>query len=265
VAFGKSDNNPVLAMNPNPRIQVRTILLALSLLGLGTIGILFSTHPSVPKKENSAGMQETKPPAATPLKLALPGSRTTLRAVVAPRLAPPELPEDLDELREWTRRNPQDALAWMLNAPAGEKRDAVVEIACALIAEYNPAEAVSLAERYSGASSNLLENMVQQWAEQDEASAYAYTINRSPGEERDRLFSRVAFARSKENPAEAANLVAEWIAPGEVQDEAAMSVLHQWALRDSNAALAWVQLFPKETLRDRAVNEVAMMLRNKLE
>src|SRR5438477_10015952 len=41
-------------------------------------------------------------------------------------------------------------------------------------------------------------------ADQDEASAYAYAVSKSPGEERDRLFSRVAFARSKENPIEAA-------------------------------------------------------------
>jgi hypothetical protein len=144
----------------------------------------------------------------------------------------------------------------MLNAPAGEKRDTVAEIACAQVAESDPARAVSLAEAYSGGCSNLLENLVHQWAEQNEGAAKAYAISKPPGEERDRLLSRVAFARSKESPIEAAKLVAEWISPGELQDEAAISVLHQWALRDPNAALAWALMFPGDGLRARAVTEV---------
>jgi hypothetical protein len=174
-----------------------------------------------------------------------------------PMAAPvPEPPDDPDEVREWARQNAEASLAWMMNAPAGEKRDAVAEIACAQIAQSNPADAVSLAERYSGGSSNLLENLVQQWADQNEPAATAYAVSKPSGEERDRLLSRVAFTRSKENPAEAAKLVAEWISPGQVQNEAAISVLHQWALRDGNAALAWAQLFPEDSLRDRALKEV---------
>ena len=168
-----------------------------------------------------------------------------------------ELPDDPDELREWVRQNPAEALTWLRSAAAGKARDTVVETVCARVAESNPAEAVSLAERYSGGRSNLLENLIQQWADQNELAARAYAINKPAGEERDRLLGRVAFTRSKENPAEAARLVVEWISPGQVQNEAAISVLHQWALRDPNAAQAWAQLFPDEGLRDRALAEVA--------
>jgi hypothetical protein len=167
-----------------------------------------------------------------------------------------ELPEDPDELRQWVRQNPEEALAWLRHADAGKARDTVVEIVCARLAESNPAEAVSLAERYPGGCTNLLENLVHQWADQNEPAARAYAINKPPGEERDRLLGRVAFTRSKENPADAARLVVEWISPGEVQDEAAISVLHQWAVRDPNAALAWARLFPDGGLRDRALTEV---------
>ena len=111
-------------------------------------------------------------------------------------------------------------------------------------------------ERYSGGCSNLLENLVHQWADQNEPAALAYAMRKPPGEERDRLLGRVAFTRSKENPADAAKLVAEWISPGEVQNEAAVSVLHEWALRDPRAALAWAQLFSENSLRDRALTEV---------
>jgi len=92
-----------------------------------------------------------------------------------------------------------------------------------------------------------------------------HILDALPGDERDRLFSRVAFTRSKENPADAAKLVVEWISPGEVQNEAAISVLHQWALREPNAALAWAQLFPEESLRNRALKEVEVMIPNQPE
>jgi hypothetical protein len=167
-----------------------------------------------------------------------------------------EMPEDPDELRGWARQFPEEALAWLRTAAAGVARDTVAEMICAHVAESDPAEAVSLAERYAGGCSNLLENLVHQWADRDEPAARAYAMNQPPGAERDRLLSRVAFTRAKENPADAARLVAEWISPGAVQDEAAISVLHQWALRDADAALAWAQLFPDETLRDRALSEV---------
>ena len=72
----------------------------------------------------------------------------------------------------------------------------------------------------------------------------------------------MAFTRSKENPVDAATLVVEWISPGEVQNEAAISVLHQWVLREPDAALAWAQLFPDENLRDRALKEVEVMIPN---
>ena len=153
----------------------------------------------------------------------------------------------------------------MRSAAAGEARDTVVEIVCARVAESNPAEALLLAERYAGGCSNLLENLVHQWADQNEPAARAYAMNKPPGDERDRLFSRVAFTRSKENPADAAKLVAEWILPGEVQNEAAISVLHQWALLDPDAALAWAQLFPEESLRNRALKEVEVMIPNQPE
>jgi hypothetical protein len=61
---------------------------------------------------------------------------------------------------------------------------------------------------------------------------------------------------SKTDPKDAANLVAEQIPPGRIQDEAAISVIYQWALKDPEAAMNWAQSFPVGTLHDRAVNEV---------
>jgi hypothetical protein len=144
----------------------------------------------------------------------------------------------------------------MMSAAAGPQRDSVAEIACAQVAETDPAQAVALAERYAGGCTNLLENLVYQWSERNEPAARAYALARPAGDERDRLVSRVALTRSKEDPAEAAKLVIESVAPGETQNEAVMSVLHQWALLNPTQALAWAQLFPEGTLKTRALKEV---------
>lgn len=170
---------------------------------------------------------------------------------------PLELPEDNDALRDWAREHPEQALAWLPGADVNERRDIVVEIVCARIAESDPAGAVLLAERYTTASGNLLENLIHQWADQNVAKAKFYALSKSCGPDRDRLLSRVALVEAKINPAEAANLVVNSISPGEIQAEAAISVLHQWALADPDAAAAWATLFPDEGLRDRAINEVA--------
>ena len=76
------------------------------------------------------------------------------------------------------------------------------------------------------------------------------------GEQRDRLLQRIAFVEAKTDPAEAGRLVSEQMSPGQIQNEAAISVLYQWARQDAAAAQAWAESFPPGDLRDRAINEV---------
>jgi hypothetical protein len=246
------------------KTELRTLVVAAVVIGLWVTGILVrrAPDPMATTEIEPAQAIEQSDSEPTPQRQRLrPRPEPTLaHSRAATAIALPEPPDEPDEAREWARKNPHDALAWMLNAPASEKRDTVAEIACAHVAESDPARAVSLAQDYSGGCSNLLENLLHQWAERDEWAASTYASSKVPGEERDRLLSRVAFVRSKLNPAEAAKLVAEQISPGEIQNEAAISVLHQWALLDANAALSWAQLFPDEGLRARALTEVENML-----
>ena len=241
------------------KMNLNKLLFIACFLILMLIGLRFFNRPSVPD-ESVAPNESGSTVAASGIKPSLrwqPGTSSRPESPPEPvTSAPLELPEDPEKIREWARQNLEEALAWLPSAPAGENRDIVAEIVCARVAESNPSEAVSLAESYSGGCSNLLESLVHQWAERDESAATAYAIQKPAGEERDRLLSRVAFTRSKENPLDAAKLVAEWISPGDVQNEAAISVLHQWALRDPKAALAWAQLFRVESLRDRALTEM---------
>jgi len=138
----------------------------------------------------------------------------------------------------------------------GERRDAVLEIVCAEVARFDPGEAVALAQRFGSSNVNLLENLVYQWAEQNEAAAAAYALAVPPGIVRNRLLGRIALIRAHTRPADAAQLVVEQIGPGPVQSEAVISVLHEWARQDPAAARAWLQRFPEGELRDRAQQEL---------
>ena len=68
--------------------------------------------------------------------------------------------------------------------------------------------------------------------------------------------ARVAFIGSQSDPVDAARIVAEEMTPGQRQTEAAISVLHQWALRDLDGAATWAFAFPEGALRQRAMDEI---------
>jgi hypothetical protein len=70
------------------------------------------------------------------------------------------------------------------------------------------------------------------------------------------LLQRIAFVEAKSNPAEAGRLISEQMSPGQIQSEAAISVLYQWTRQDAAAAMAWAESFPPGDLRERAINEV---------
>lgn len=176
-------------------------------------------------------------------------------------LESPNNSQDLNQNREWARKFPVAALAWAQNATNGPQRDAIAEIVCPQLAQTNPAAAVLLAENCLDSATNdvvnnLLDNLAQTWAGQNVQDAYNWASAMPQGEERNRLLGRIAFVQANSNPQTAAQLVAEQMTPGEIQNEAAISVLHQWALQNASAALAWAQAFPAGDFRERAIKEV---------
>ena len=71
------------------------------------------------------------------------------------------------------------------------------------------------------------------------------------------MLARLSYVRAQVDPVAAARLVVSDIPAGRARDEAVISVVHQWALKDARSALRWVQSFPDEALRQRASDEVA--------
>ncbi|MGC3989749.1 MAG: hypothetical protein QM796_08750 [Chthoniobacteraceae bacterium] len=194
-------------------------------------------------------------------------ARDPLTAVNAARqVTPPELRTRLLRfvLASWSARDFHGALAWAATlADAGERNDDLSYL-CTKVAERSPAEAVKAVVNghLDQQTTGLLPNLTAQWMERDPVAAFAWVKHQPTGGTRDELMTRAAFVWSKTNPEEAVDMVVSDMTPGPAQDEAAISVLHQWALQDFDRAENWARVFPEGELRQRALAEMEGLKRN---
>lgn len=158
----------------------------------------------------------------------------------------------------WARRDAKDALEWASTLEDQGERMSTLQNVCLEIAQSDPEAAIRTMENLELTDyKTSLENMLQLWTAKDALAAGAWALARPEGEQRDNLLARVAYVMAEQNPREAAKLVVNRIAPGEVQTEATISILHRWAAQDWNSARAWVDIFPEGPLRERACTELA--------
>jgi hypothetical protein len=157
----------------------------------------------------------------------------------------------------WAARDPESALKWASEIKSAAERFSAVRSVCMEISQVDPAAAIRAIESLNVPNDrNALENIVQLWTAADPSAATQWALAQLPGESRDALVTRVAFAVSQIDPREAANLIVKNIPAGASQTEAAISVLHRWALQDWAGAKQWVDQFPEGPLRERAQNEI---------
>ncbi|MEO5715137.1 MAG: hypothetical protein ABIT37_16785 [Luteolibacter sp.] len=159
----------------------------------------------------------------------------------------------------WARKDAEKALAWSDRLDDAADRRRVRSTVCIAVAESDPHLAVGLALRHGSEgddSGGLLENLSAQWADREPAAALDWVRTHPDGEWHDRLLARVAFVLSKSDPHAAACHVAKDMEPGTLQDEAVISILHQWIMKDPQAAASWAAAFPEGDLRSRAMSEI---------
>jgi hypothetical protein len=159
-------------------------------------------------------------------------------------------------------KDPDRAFAAAMEFPEGDQRNNALESVCFGLAKDDPAKAVETAERYGlEKQPGTMENLLHQWASSDLSSASSWATSRPDGEQREQYMSRIAYVWAQSSPSDAARFVVEQIPPGLTQTEAAIMVVHQWALRDPAGAASWVESFPEGPIRDRAVNELKGLAR----
>ena len=162
-------------------------------------------------------------------------------------------------LSAWASRDAEAALDWVSSLEDAAARRTARATVCLSLAEEDPRHAVTLALAHGADEdddSGLLECLTMQWCEKESGAALDWALTQPRGEWQDRLVARASFVLSKSDPVRAGSLVSG-LEPGVLQDEAAMAVLHQWALKDPSAALEWAEGFPEPALRERALAEIS--------
>lgn len=173
---------------------------------------------------------------------------------------------DSDNRTQSTNTKPHDSAdQTVLKQKAQIASQDTLEHRCLQLAEHDPRAAVILAINNFNTDPQpvLLENLVGQWATRDLQASYEWVQEQQPGEFRDGLLERIAFVGSQSDPVSAAQIVIEEMTPGPQQNEAAISVLHQWAQIDLNAAAAWAAKFGGGDFRKRAMAEVEGMRKSR--
>ena len=161
-------------------------------------------------------------------------------------------------LEAWAQKDPAAALAWAAGIADPAQRQQAQEIICLDLAQRDPRKAVQTAidTRLCDTDAGLLDNLTAQWADRDFAGAHDWVRQQEAGDWHEELTAHIAFIGSKSDPAVAAQIVVGEMTPGPRQDEAAISVLHQWAQSDLEAAAAWANAFPEGNLHRRALAEI---------
>jgi hypothetical protein len=159
----------------------------------------------------------------------------------------------------WASTNSADAETWAAQLPDTSERDLQLGFVCNEIGSTDPTRAVREVEHLGLGEHTevMLEHLTQRWAAQDFPAAKAWAMAHPAGELRDHLLARIALVQSASAPAEAARLIVDQIAPGPIQIEATITVIHQWATRDIAGATAWVKLFPAGAIKERAEGEIS--------
>jgi hypothetical protein len=170
--------------------------------------------------------------------------------------------ELLRDLTAWAARDFDAALAATMKLPDGEERNEALCAVCNGLAQTDPADAVKMAQefRLDQQGTAILQDLVQQWAGTDLVASLAWVGGQPAGAARDEMTTRVAFIMAQGDPADAAALVMNQIAPGAARDEAIMTVLHQWGQQDMPAAARWANQSAPPGLQERIINELNSIL-----
>lgn len=162
----------------------------------------------------------------------------------------------------WTEQDVGGALTWLTSLLDAADRRAAAAVMVNTVARSDRAGALDLVRYLEvGLDDGSAERMAQLWTEEEPQAAVDWVIRQPAGAVRDRLLARIVHVRAQQDPADAARLVANEFAPGNVRDQATLTVVRQWALRDALSASAWVDAFPAGPLRESAVAELRTVSR----
>jgi hypothetical protein len=162
--------------------------------------------------------------------------------------------------QHWTQRDAAAAVSWAASLGDPEERDAALANMALELASRQPQLALQVLGRRSAFPSPdaTLEGVVQQWATNDFAAAYAWAEAQPAAPERDALLERLVFARLEHNPADAARIASTAFFGDAQRIDAISTIAHLWAARDPSAVREWALTLDAQAQR-RVRSELALV------
>jgi len=162
----------------------------------------------------------------------------------------------------WMETDRAATINWVTTLEDDGERKLAAADAVSHVAPSDPAAAIEISDSFNiGRDDGTLEHITQIWAEDHLEDALKWAKAQPSDSRRDQLLARIAAVEAARDPARAADLVAHEMIPGATQRNAALAVVSQWAMYDSEAAEKWIAQFPDATLRDEGRVEVARAVR----
>jgi hypothetical protein len=171
----------------------------------------------------------------------------------------------------WARRSPMAAVEWATNLPPSPLRTHALLSLSADWASADPHSAANFLVNSSAADfptgsdtalmvrSQMLFIVGSRWATENSSGALK-SVNQLPnGPDRDLLISGITSTLAESSPVDAATLVSS-MTPGREQNNAALTVLLEWACSDPQAAANWLRLFPSGEFRDKSILNLSAIL-----
>ena len=158
----------------------------------------------------------------------------------------------------WAKQNLSEAITWAQQLQVDSTRqDALLSIASEA-ALSNPKEALMLASQMTvpPEKSDMINQAASTWATEspETAATWANQIQDKPL--REQVLAAIATSWADQDPNAAAQLVLNSVTPGSAQDNAIMGIVQRMAMKDMEAAKAWVAQFSEGPMHDRAASEL---------
>ena len=268
-------------------------------LGLATAGRVYYASVSAPRSRQDIAQPagHVNPPERPPRhhrqNVALLTEIPTERRAPEPDQTEPLRDSELETIRDWAETDPRAATDWVSRLPAGparheavqgvaivwansdlpaaiqwvrqlpageERQGAVLSVAYEAV-RTAPMEALTLALELPAnqTQADLITHAAAEWAATAPAAAAEWAQQIPDAALRAAVLVSVATAWGESDPVAAANLAVTAIVEERQQDDAIVGIVQRWGQQDAVAAAAWVTQFPAGTLRETALENLAML------
>lgn len=193
----------------------------------------------------------------------LAGEHPQMASTCAEKLPPGEARDRVmqDVAVVWAGRDFLASVEWIKGWSEGEVRESGLISAGYEAARQNAFAALNLAASLPGGEKRdgLICHAAAQYAAVDPTSAVAWAKQLTDPVLKDRAVGIIATEWSDYDPVAAATFALEYLPQGRKLDDTLISIVQRWVQFQPDEVRAWVMQFPSGSLRDTALEQIALL------